>query len=153
MKEVLFGTLGWSTVEWKRTLGVTAWALLYRQIEVLLEAHVAHIVEGNFDPKYANLHWRKLTERFDLQLIQVRCECDPLVLLERDRERIQQGKRHPGHILLDDPAFYEMVQKGPMDWIAVESERISVDTTLRSVEDYTSIAQRILELSRPNSNP
>src|SRR5690606_31301980 len=35
---------------WSRRLSGVSWTLLYQQIEVLLQARVAHVVESNFDP-------------------------------------------------------------------------------------------------------
>ena len=147
IKEILYDTLGWSTVAWSNKLSIATWSLLYHQVEILLEAHIDHIVESNFDPKYANPHWQRLIQQFDLQLIQVRCESDPAILLERYRERIRLGKRHPGHVDgSDDRAFHKSVQEGSLDWIEVKSERISVNTTELAVEDYASVAKRILEV-------
>lgn len=149
MKEILFDKLGWSTYAWTRQLGVAAWALLYQQVTMLLEAHIGHIVEANFDPQYDNPHWQRLTKQFDVQVIQVRCECEPDVLLERDRERVRQGTRHPGHLQVgevDESAYREVLEKGPIGWIEVEGERISLDTTRLAVEEYGPVVKRIVEI-------
>jgi predicted kinase len=61
IKEILYDTLGWSTVAWSNKLSIATWSLLYHQVEILLEAHIDHIVESNFDPKYANPHWQRLS--------------------------------------------------------------------------------------------
>jgi predicted kinase len=149
IKEILYDTLGWSTAEWSMQLSIAAWALLYRQVEVLLEAHTDHIVEANFDPKYADTRWQALKERFELRLIQVRCEGDAAVILERFRARILDGTRHPGHRDgSDSPEFYEVLRRGPISWIDVEGERISLDTTENTIERYAAVAERIIGLSR-----
>lgn len=145
LKEVLYQTLGWEPVEWSRKLGMVAWSLLYHQVGILLAAHVNLIVEGNFDPKYADPEWQKLVTRFDLRIIQVRCECDADLLIERDRRRIQEGTRHPGHIREEDPTFYEMVKRGPIGWINVDSQKIVVNTSQLAVEGYAAIARQIRE--------
>jgi predicted kinase len=148
IKEILYDALGWSNKELWNQISAATWSLLYRQVDILLEAHIDCIVESNFDPRYANLRWQKLTQQFTLQLIQIRCECDPDILMMRYRERIQQGMRHPGHAdQSDNPALHELVQRGPIGWIAVESERISVDTTHLAIEGYASIVKRIREIS------
>jgi predicted kinase len=149
IKEILLNTLGWSTLEWSRKLSVATWALLYQQVETLLRAGIGHIVESNFDPIYANTHWQKLVQHYPLQLIQVRCETDPETLLTRYRERINQGTRHPGHVdQSDDLAFYETVRQGPMNWIAVESARISVNTIELKEAGYVSVVENIRNLVR-----
>src|SRR5574339_194678 len=67
-KETLLDTLGWSTEEWSNRLSVASWTLLYQQIERLLSAGVDEIVEGNFDPKYANAKWAHLRQRYSFRL-------------------------------------------------------------------------------------
>ena len=98
IKEALLETLGLSSIEWSRKLSVTAWTLLYQQVENLLQAGVSHVVESNFDPIYANDCWQNRSEQSDFQLIQVRCAVRPETLLHRYRQRIKNGSRHPGHV-------------------------------------------------------
>jgi predicted kinase len=146
IKEILYDTLGWSTEEWSYRLSAAAWTLLYYQVEILLEAHTNHITESNFVPAYADPQWQALKQRFDFHLIQVRCECDPDVLLQRYRNRILTGERHPGHRDGgDESAFHKLMHAGPMGWIDVESERISVDTTHLAGAEYETVARRIRE--------
>ena len=147
IKEVLYDTLDWSTAEQWQQLSVATWTLLYHQVTVLLDAHTPHIVEANFVPKFANPQWQVLKQRFEMQVIQVRCEGDPATLVERYRARIQQGQRHPGHRDGgDDPAFHALLHRGPMAWVEVESERISVDTTKLAVEGYGAVAAQVRAL-------
>lgn len=76
----------------------------------------------------------------------MRCETDPEVLLMRYRARVKQGARHPGHIdHSDDLAFYEKVKQAPPGWIAIEGERISLNTTELIEEEYPIVANRIRE--------
>lgn len=143
IKESLLETLGWSTPEWSRQLGVAAWRLLYQQIENLLQANVSHIVEANFDPRYANGRWQNLDRNYHFQLIQLRCETEPQTLLTRYRQRIQNGNRHPGHVDdSDDAVFLESVQQH-IQWIALASRRVSFDTTEIKESSYPKIAAAI----------
>lgn len=144
IKEILYDTMGWSDRDIWNRLSVATWELLYHHVTLLLEAHVPHIVESNFNPKFANAHWQRLAQRFDLHLIQVRCEGDPDIQLERYRQRIRQGQRHPGHRDgSDDDTFHTLVYQGPLAWIDVESERLSVDTTQLSTADYGIVAAQL----------
>ncbi len=130
IKETLLDTLGWSTDAWSRQLSAAAWTLLYQQVEGLLQADIAHVVESNFDPVYANAHWQQLAKQYPLHLIQVRCETDSEVLIQRYRERVRSGDRHPGHVdQSDDPAFLALLRRGPMPWIDVPGPRIRVDAS------------------------
>lgn len=140
-KESLLDTLGWSTEEWANRLSVASWTLLYQQLERLLSAHVDQIVESNFDPKYANAKWASLRQQYSFRLLQIRCEASAEVLVARYRERIANGTRHPGHIdRSDDAAFLKLIRQGPMDWIAIECERLSVDTNVIDKENYHNVA-------------
>lgn len=144
LKETLFATLGWSTEEWSNRLSAASWALLYQQIERLLSAGVDQIVESNFDPRYANPQWAGLRQRYAFQLIQIRCEANADVLLARYQERIANGTRHPGHVDRSaDAAFRDLIRQGPMEWVAVESERLSVDTSVFDTDNYRTVAMAV----------
>jgi predicted kinase len=146
IKESLLDTLGASTTEWSRKLSCTAWALLYQQVETLLKANVSHIVESNFDPTYANEHWQTFNQKYKFQLIQVRCETEPAMLRKRYMQRIKQGNRHSGHVdASNDSAFIESIRQH-MEWVAVDSMQLSLDTTEISQTSYLKIANNIKNL-------
>src|SRR5512142_609569 len=116
LKEILLDTLGWSTEEWSNRLSVASWTLLYQQIERLLSANVDQIVESNFDPKYANAKWARLRQCYAFRLLQIRCEASADILIDRYRERIANGTRHPGHVdRSSDAAFLNLIRQGPID--------------------------------------
>jgi predicted kinase len=144
LKETLLDTLGWSTEAWSNRLSMASWALLYQQIERLLSAGVDQIVESNFDPKYANVKWASLRQRYSFRLLQIRCETSAKILLARYQERIANGTRHPGHIdRCDDPAFLEIIRQGPLDWIDIQSERLAIDTNVLDREKIQTIATAV----------
>jgi hypothetical protein len=69
------------------------------------------------------------------------------MLLARYRERIERGTRHPGHVdQRDDLAFHEIIRQGPMAWIKVESERVTVNTGELGIEEYNSLVGTIQNL-------
>ncbi len=150
-KEVLFDTLGWSTEEWSNRLSAASWALLYQQIERLLSAGVDQIVESNFDPQYANSRWAKLRERYSFRLLQIRCEAHADVLMARYQARIANGTRHPGHMDRGkETEFLNLICQGPMGWVDLESEHLSVDTNEFDKVDTLAVARaarRFLGLS------
>jgi predicted kinase len=144
LKETLFDTLGWSTEEWSNRLSVASWNLLYQQIERLLSAGVDQMVESNFDPKYANPKWAGLRQRYAFRLLQIRCETSAEVLTARYQARIANGTRHPGHIDRGaDAAFLNLIRQGPMEWVDVESERLSVNTNGPNEEYYRTVAMAV----------
>jgi hypothetical protein len=107
---------------------------------------VDHVAEANFDPTYDNRHWQRLAAQYSVKIVQVRCECDADVLMARDQQRIHDGTRHPGHVRPHDPAFYELVKQGPIEWIAVDGERISLDATAPGVEGYGAVVESLRRL-------
>lgn len=143
-KEVLMNSLNGSGDEWSRQLSILSMRLLYMQAETFLRTGVAHLAEANFHPALATQEWQKLHQRHPLRLIQVRCETQPEVLLERYRQRIAGGERHPGHRdQSQDPNFLQMIHSGPPGWVEIESPRISVDTTHFESINYLFLVEEI----------
>lgn len=144
IKECLFETLGWQDAGLAQRLAGATWELLYLHVEQLLAARVATIVESNFDPQFANAHWRRLSERYPLRVVQIRCECAPDILLARYQARIDQGQRHPGHADAGNQArFQRAIQAGPLEWIDIPCRKLAVDTTVVSTEQYPQLAVRL----------
>jgi mRNA interferase MazF len=144
IKETLFDTLGWSTVDWSRQLSAATWALLYQRIELMLQTGASCMVEGNFDPTQANGRWQTLAQNYAFDVIQVRCETEADILVKRYLGRIDE--RHPGHVDAGrEDAFLESI-KQPLDWLAVEGDRLSFDTTNADEADYERLAESIRQL-------
>lgn len=147
IKEPLADVLGWSTPEWSRKLSAATWALLYRQVEALLRANVAHIAEANFTPVYADSRWQSLAERYALSVVQVRCETAFETLFRRYCERIDRGQRHPVHVdQRDDAAFVQSLREGPLGWVAIAGEQIAFDTTMLTADSYAPLVGQLRDL-------
>ncbi|MCA9731926.1 MAG: AAA family ATPase [Deferribacteres bacterium] len=146
-KESLFDTLGVSTPDWSDQLSTASWNLLYLQVENLLKANISHIVEGNFNPVRANERWQSLKMNYAFQIIQVRCETKPDILLERYRWRIKNGIWHHGHVdASNDNKFLEAIQQD-MEWVDVQSIRLSCDTSPENKDCNTEIVKKIRKLT------
>jgi len=144
MKETLADTLGWSDDEWSLKLGAATWELLYHLVETLLRANVSQVVESNFSPKHASPRWQQLHTRYQPQIIQLRCEADPDVVLARFHGRVETGDRHPIHRYTTDTAGYRSVlEQGHLGWIEVPGERISIDTNALDKPAYQGIAAQL----------
>ena len=89
LKESLFETLGWSTVEWSERLGGATYELVYLLIERLLAARCSLLVETPFDPDWANSRFQALRARQPFQPAQVdrlrMGQFDPVELGQRNR--------------------------------------------------------------------
>lgn len=145
LKETLADNLGWSTEEWSLKLGAATWELLYHLVESLLRANVSHIVESNFPPSRATPRWQQLMAQYPLQMIQVRCEADPMIVAQRHQARQERGERHPIHRYDSNTAAYAayLHQQGPLGWVDVASEHITVDTGKLALADYSSVTTQI----------
>ena len=71
IKETLADVLGWSDYAWSRKLSRATMSLLYMLSERLASSGVDHILEANFDPQYADVHWHRLVSRNPIRVIQV----------------------------------------------------------------------------------
>lgn len=144
LKETLADTLGWSDDEWSLKLGAATWELLYHLVETLLRAHVSHVVESNFSPTHASVRWQQFHARYAPQILQLRCEADPELVLTRFHARVAAGDRHPIHRYSTDTAGYRAVlEQGPLGWIDVPGERIALDTGALDKADYHTVATRL----------
>jgi mRNA interferase MazF len=125
-------------------LSAATWALLYQRIELVLQTGASCMVEGNFDPTHANDRWQAFAQNYAFDLIQVRCETETDILAKRYLGRIDE--RHPGHVDAGrEDAFLESI-KQPLDWLAVEGDRLSFDTTNADEADYERLAESIRQL-------
>lgn len=98
LKESLFETLGWSTVEWSERLGRATYELVYLLIERLLAARCSLLVETPFDPDWANPRFQALQVRYPFQAAQVLLTSRADLLRQRYARRVDSGDRHPGHV-------------------------------------------------------
>jgi predicted kinase len=94
VKETLFDTLGTGDHDWSKRLGEATWRVIFHVIEGQLDAGSSLVVEGNFEPGFANPLFAELPP---FRALQVHCTASDEELLERFSERAQEGRRHPGH--------------------------------------------------------
>lgn len=133
---------GWSTA-WSNALGRATIALLYQQVETLLRAQVAMVVECHFEHQTDAQRWQSLHERYPLRMIQVRCETDPSVQLARYQARIEAGERHPGHVNSSATGDPRPRWGTPVAWIDVPGPRLSINTSDLSMTGYGHVVTQI----------
>ena len=139
-KEILFDTLGIGDRPWSRRLGVASIVLLFRVIEAELAAGKSCIVESNFNPELDSARLLTLCGKYDIHVVQVVCNTNSHVLLERFRAR----PRHPGH--LDHVVAAELeaqLLSGHTAALALDSMVIEVDTTDFAQVAYAEIERQI----------
>lgn len=102
IKELLFDRLGWQDRDWVKKLNSATYDVLYYFVASLLAAGCSLVVESNFKREEDTEKLLALKKRFDFCPLEIECQAQGEVLLERFRARI--GRRHPGHadhLLLD----------------------------------------------------
>lgn len=95
-KETLFDALGGRDRDWSRELSRASYALLFEQLDQLIEADVNCIVEGNFRLEHEPALERQIAAPH--RCIQILCKAEGATLLERFTARARSGQRHPGHV-------------------------------------------------------
>ena len=130
LKEVLFDTVGWSDLEWSNQLQEASSALLWSVTESVLEAGHSLLIENAFKDDIDAPRLRDIQARLEPRIAEIHCYADREVLVQRVKERMERGDRHPGHgeqdkqtlhgevipnlrsdpdPLLDAPDFYIMI--------------------------------------------
>ncbi|MFX1537416.1 MAG: AAA family ATPase [Promethearchaeota archaeon] len=138
IKETLYDCLGWSDREWSKMLGYASYELLYQFMELQLSGGYSFVVETNFNPEYANPRIITLKKRYPFESLQIHCEADSEILIERYKSRGRVGGRHPGHIDLQGVnELRERLQTNSMLHIGCE-------TIIVNTNDFSMIEQEKL---------
>jgi predicted kinase len=135
-KETLFDQLGWSDREWSMRLGGASMALLFRSAGAILEAGQSVALESNFYAEWDTPHLRQLGEQYGCRFVQLVCTTSALTLIERYKQRIINGERHPGHT--ESEPLDETVSRilnGRWEALDLEGPVIHVDTERRAPGD------------------
>ncbi len=147
IKEILFDALGWNNREWSKQLGQVSYNIMFFYAETLLGAGTPLILESNFD---RNLHSQKLQniiERTSSKAVQLQLVADGNVLIQRFRQRWDNGKRHPGHV--DCDTIDELKDKlllGRGDPLDIQGKYLEIDTTCTTHVDLSSTRTIISEI-------
>ena len=147
LKESLFETLGWSTVEWSQQLGRATYELVYLLIERLLEARCSLLVETPFDPDWANPRFQALQARHPFQPAQVIPSTPADLLRQRYARRVDNGDRHPGHVDRLRMGQFDTEELGqrnrPLD---LEGPVLNIDTSDFAALDFEGLVRQLRTL-------
>jgi predicted kinase len=105
-KELLFDSLGWSDREWSKRVGGASYRLMFYFAEALLKARCSFALEANFYPEFHTGLFTALQQKFPYYPLQVNCQANPEIILERFQARASTSERHPGHV--DDSTVSEL---------------------------------------------
>ncbi|MBM3934660.1 MAG: ATP-binding protein [SAR202 cluster bacterium] len=145
IKESLFDTLGRSDRDWSKKVGFASITLLFKLVDIEMQARRAVILEGNFKPRIDGERFEELRRKYSPSIVEVYCYATPEVLLSRFRNRATSANRHPGHVENGSTSGFQLDELvaslsdgtySPMNQI---SEVIRVDTTDFAAIDYDGI--------------
>jgi len=145
IKETLCDVLECASVAQSRRLGQASMLLLYQFAETLLGSGLNCIVESPFYPAYAHPDFQRLQQRSPYYPLQIYCHADVEVMLERMKQRIASGARHPGH--MDQARMPTSTAELPSQWrmepLEIGGELIMLDTTCFDAIAYEELYQRV----------
>jgi predicted kinase len=144
IKEILFDTLGWRDRAWSKSLGIASYQLLYYCLDLLLSTSHSCIVESNFDITFDTAKLQALIQKYQVTPLQILCRAEPAVLVERFRQRISAGERHPGHVdHLEAAELDSTTVRGWSEPLALEGDLIEFDTSNLETIDYNRLVAQI----------
>lgn len=98
VKEVMWDTMGHKfDFEFNDKIGQTAFELLFHFVELSLLKGVSLVVEAHFSPERNNGRINKLKEKYNINLLQIYCDCETEILRKRFKERMRKDSYHNGH--------------------------------------------------------
>ena len=172
LKEVLFDTVGWSDLEWSKQLQKASSSLLWSVTESVLEAGHSIMIENAFDHGIDAPRLRDIQQRLMPRIAEIHAYADREVLVERVKERMERGDRHPGHgeqdketlhaevipnlrndpdHLLDEPDFYILIDTAEVPDSEYEDLRAKVQAFMAGNEPDEEIVHA--EPATPDTEP
>ncbi|MCX6726750.1 MAG: AAA family ATPase [Candidatus Shapirobacteria bacterium] len=146
IKEKLFDTIGYKDRDWSKKLGIGSLAILFQTAEELLSHGQSLILESNFKPELAKIDFENIAKKIPIKFFQIVCFADGQEIYKRFIERVNSGKRHPGH--RDDINSIESkdrLLKGGKFPINIPGEKYEIDTT-----DFSKVDLKPLILQLQN---
>ncbi len=140
IKELLVDMIGYSDRAWSRKLGKASLAILFEFTDRLLSVGQGVIIENDFRPALENKRFKKLMNKHKFLPIQIFCHAEPAIIMQRFRQRVESGKRHPGHV--DHLNYEELKLNLENKYVApleIGGELILIDTT-----DFKKVSHRPL---------
>ena len=148
-KEILFDRLGWSDEDWSELLDTACYDMLWALCDTELKAGREIIVESNFEPEEHTTRIAEFGRQYQAKLIEVHCRTERHVLVERFKERVESGERHPGHAeqseeVMEEEAIPKLLHD-PEPWLGVTDIRITVDTTDLDAVDIDDVSRWVVD--------
>ncbi len=145
IKESLFDSLGTKDREWSKKLGLASIELLFKLVDLQLEAGRGVVAECNYYKRLDVPRFERLRRAHTFRMVEVHCATDEKTMLERMRRRAGTPGRHAGHSDGDEEhaRLSALLADGMFDPLGVADELIRVDTTDFGTVDYEAIASDV----------
>ncbi|GCE07725.1 AAA family ATPase [Dictyobacter aurantiacus] len=143
--ETLYDALDCNSHGMPPLLAKSTFTLLYYVLGSVLAGGQSVIVEGFFGrPDLRGAEFRELQSKHDFEPLQILCQADGAVLVERFMARIGAEGRHSGH---PDVAWLEenkqRLLQGRLTPMPLNGQIVEVDTTTPDSLNYADLLQRI----------
>lgn len=98
IKEVMWDNMGHEfDFEFSDKVGKTAFELVFHFIEASLSKGVSLVTEAHFSPILNNERFNDLKEKYNVEILQIHCDCEAEALRKRFKERMKKDTYHKGH--------------------------------------------------------
>ena len=135
IKELLYDSLLLSELydtRWSRKLTAASMLLMYQYAEIEICLNRSCIIESTFNPEFSTPDILGMRQRCSFNPIQILCYAEGSVVVERFKNRVQSGLRHPAHpdaLALNDPMYMAKLASGRDEILDIGGQIIEVNTT------------------------
>ena len=135
IKELLDDTLDLKEhydASWSRKLTTASMLLMYQFAEAELRLSRSCIIESTFHPEFSTPDILAMRQRCSFNPIQVLCYAEGAVIVERFKNRVASGQRHPAHLdeaAVNDPVYIAKLSSGRDEVMGIGGQIVEVNTT------------------------
>lgn len=148
IKEVTWDTMGHEfDFEFSDKLGKTAFELLFYFIEANLSKGVSLVAEAHFNPERNNERLNKLKQKYNVNILQIHCDCEIEALRKRFKERMEKETYHKGHrhtiSLYGEDRIMRSLGAENRIRLTIDGATYNLDTTNPDTIDYEKLFEFI----------
>ncbi len=146
-KEIAYEEIWYQTWEEKKKLEVLSFRNLYYILEKNLISNTDVILEANFYAEYSNEVFNNFRDKFDFDIIQIKCITEWRILLNRFKKRSLSKDRHPLHKDNSERTikkWQDVFLKWEWEKLDIWWKYIELDTSDFNKIDYDKLYKNIL---------
>ena len=144
IKEVMWDTMGHEfDFEFSDKIGKTAFELVFHFIEAFLSKGISLVVEAHFSAERNNDRFNELKKKFNVNLVQIYCNCETEALRKRFKERMTKDSYHNGHKhvikLYGEDRILNSLGTKYRTRLDINAATCDLDTTIPGAIDYEKL--------------